>query len=91
MSGWRAFVGEPGHRTSLDVPGLSWVQAQRMLLAELADDYPEGEPVVCEHCEAAAREARAGLRNLPADTAGQWDVDRDEYILSRDTADEERS
>lgn len=86
MSGWRAFVGEPGHRTTLDVPGLSWLQAQRMLLATLADDYPEAEPDTCEHCAAAARAAVRGLRDLPAETPGQWDVDRDEYILSRDLA-----
>lgn len=79
---WRAFIGEPDYRTLLDVSGLSWEEARRRLLAELAEDYPDSGPVVCGHCEAAARAAREGLRDLPPGTPGQWDVDRDTYALS---------
>jgi hypothetical protein len=64
-----------------------------MLLATLDDDYPESEPDPCGHCAAKAREAREGLRSLPVETPGQWDVDWDEYILSREAGHtgEERS
>lgn len=67
----------------MEESGLSWLAARDRLLAELAEDYPPNEADPCPHCDGAVREAVKALKNLPPDTAGEWDVDRDTYLLSR--------
>jgi hypothetical protein len=83
---WHAFVGEPGERTSIHKPDLTWAEARDVLLAFVTESLD----TTCDHCRAAAQQCHGELTALTEDAVWTGDIDWDELILSRTAPPPER-
>jgi hypothetical protein len=80
---WRAFIGEPGHRTETNLRGVSWYLARDCLLDFARTFVSDG----CEFCADAQDDALTALARLQPDTEWSGDIDWDTLILRRDVDD----
>lgn len=83
---WHAFVGEPGERTHIHKPDLTWTEARDVLLAFAAGFLNDS----CDYCRGNAEQCGGELTVLAPDSEWRGDIDWDELLLTRTAPPSER-